>query len=83
MKTTTEFEVGQRVCVVGEGTATGRHQHGKVKRITEVERVIVVEFRNYTERFRPRRNLAPVSIPYSAYGGSTVHPTCQKPKESN
>jgi hypothetical protein len=67
--------VGQRVCITGQGTDRPVHRHSVIKRVTKT--MIVVES---GRRFnRDGRN---DSIPYSPYGGTEVHATCQRPGQA-
>lgn len=72
-----EFKVGQAVCIVGRGTDAVVHWHGMVSKITKTQ--IVVRANGGERRFR--RDSGHGSIPYSPYGGSTLHATCQKEKK--
>lgn len=74
------FEVGQPVCIKGQGGDAMAHRHGKVERITKTQIVVAVKLTTgvYVERFRVDQGNR--SIPYSAYGGTQVFSTCQKKK---
>jgi hypothetical protein len=71
MATTTPLAAGDRVCVVGWGTAGMLHQHTVVARLTKT---LIVTTKG--RRFR-RDTLR--SVPYQPYGGSVLSPTCQRP----
>lgn len=73
-----QWEVGQKVCIRGEGTANLAHRHGSVIRITKT--LVVVKGKHGIERFRLRNDetLPPESVPYSPYGGLRLYAACGK-----
>lgn len=78
----TEVTVGQRLCEVGRGSANRIHRHAVVKRLTKL--YIVTEFKNKdgTHEKKFRRDSGR-SVPYSDYGGSSLHTACQRPKKDS
>jgi len=77
---TNEFEVGQRVCAMGQGTDALAHWHGKVTRLTKTM-IIVTSQRGDECRFR-REGIVIRSIPQSDWGGLSLSTTCQEKKNS-
>lgn len=69
----TEFEVGGRVCIKGRGVDSLLHAHDEIVRITKT--LVVVKS---GRRFRVADE---GSVPYSAYGGSSISVKCQAPSE--
>jgi hypothetical protein len=72
-----EIAPGRRVCIVGVGMDNLVHTHGAVQRTTRT--LIIVKTDKGTER-RYRKDDGG-STPYSQYGGTSIHLTCQRPKE--
>lgn len=73
----TEYTEGQRVCMAGIGTDILAHRHGTVERLTKTM-VIVRDKRGIPYRFT--RGAIGRSVPFNPYGGTRIHPTCQRPK---
>lgn len=72
---TRTVRIGQRVCVVGVGTANIFHSHGyTVKRVTKT--VLILEDADGRERRFRREALR--TIPYQPYGGWMADTTCQR-----
>lgn len=67
---------GRRVCVEGKGTAATLHRHPLIVRVTKTQ--IVCDDGNKYRLDEPHN-----SIPYSTYGGSYLHRTCQRPKTAD
>lgn len=71
---------GQVVCEVGRGTDNVIHRHWRVDGITKL--YIKHRLGNHKDdpvsRFRRDDGR---SVPYSEYGGSTIHTTCQRPRK--
>lgn len=70
MKTVMELTEGDRVCVKGQGMDATVHFHTAVKRVTKTM-IITTSGRRY------RREVLGPSIPYAAYGGTSISPVCQ------
>jgi hypothetical protein len=70
-------EVGQRVCVIGRGTAMTLHSHPTVVRITKTMVVTAREVHGRPVERRYRRSDG-YEVGMSEYGGSTIHRTCQR-----
>lgn len=70
--------LGQRVCVVGRGTANCVHFHGKVSKVNKTMFTVAYTQRGYplTRRYRFDGH----EVGASTYGGSYVATTCQRPK---
>lgn len=67
---------GARVCIVGQGMDAPLHVHGTVTRVTST--LVIIKTSNGTvRRFGVEDGH---SKPRKPYGGSSVHPTCQRPK---
>ena len=73
------FVVGQRVCVIGRGTANLVHAHYTVDRLTAKQ---VVVSRQLKGRKVERRYWAATGreVGGSEYGGTTVSERCQRPE---
>jgi len=71
------WQVGQYVCVIGWGTAAPVHEHHEVMRLTKL---YVISVKPRTARERRHRLDNGHSPGGTSYGGTTIHPTCQRPK---
>jgi hypothetical protein len=76
-----EFELGQRVCIIGRGTANLVHRHARIIRITKTMYVAeyVLRGRTIDRRYRITDGR---EVGASEYGGSSMHAICQRPKAS-
>ncbi len=73
-----EWTDGQHVCITGRGMDNVVHEHHTV---TKVTKTFVTSTQNVTpRRIRRFRISNGASVPYSAYGGTSIHATCQRPK---
>lgn len=77
-KTLADLERGERVCVIGRGTDVMVHRHMTVLRVTKTLLVVANSTGVESGRFRLTDS---GSMPYSPYGGTSVHVTCQRPKQ--
>ncbi len=69
---------GQRLCVIGLGVDNLAHRHVTVTGFTKL--YIKTETRDgIVERFRRDDGS---SVPYSAYGGTQIHLSCQRPRKA-
>lgn len=77
------YEVGQRVCIVGRGTANLIHIHGKVQRFTATMMVVEYHVKRGSgvvpgeRRYRLGRG-GGREVGASDYGGSYVAAHCQR-----
>lgn len=74
------YTVGQRVCVVGRGTAAILHKHGTVDRFTATLMVVSL---NGESRGTRRYRIGDSGLETGSangYGGTYVHPRCQRPR---
>jgi hypothetical protein len=77
------LKAGDRVCVVGFGTANVVHRHQTVTSVTKL--YVNTEWkskRGDTVKDRHRRDDGRSTPQGDGYGGTTLHSTCQK-KEKN
>lgn len=80
----TEFTVGQRVCIVGEGSANLVHAHGTVERFTKTQMIVTYTWRHGQRsgsgerRYRTGPGFGREVGAYE-YGGTVVSPTCRRP----
>jgi hypothetical protein len=83
---TEEFKPGQRVCIVGRGTANGVHSHAwTVDRVTPKQIVVSRPApkspgERITDRFWRESGRMVGSF---EYGGRTIHATCQRAKKGS
>lgn len=78
-----QYEVGQRVCIIGRGTSATVHLHGRVARFTKTLMIVGYHWkRGQNEGDGQRRYRLGNAVSWEAgaseYGGSSVHPTCQR-----
>lgn len=80
------YTIGQRVCIVGRGTANVVHRHGTVARFTPTMMIVEYPFPRLakepqiiTRRYRTGRGSGR-EVGTHEYGGSSVAPRCQRPK---
>lgn len=79
----TTLKPGDRVCVVGFGTANTVHRHGVVVSLSRL--YVTTEWKNQHGSYKTRHRLDDGhSTPRGdGYGGTTLHLTCQKPRKEN
>lgn len=78
------YEVGQRVCITGRGTAATLHAHGTVTRFTTTLMVVTTDgSHGGTRRWRTDGRGYGVEVGGGGYGGSYVHPTCQRSRKES
>ena len=73
-------KVGDRVCVVGFGTASIVHEHHTVTRVTKLYIVSEADKGKHASERRHRRSDGQ-SPGGDGYGGTTVHLSCRKPRK--
>lgn len=72
-----DLSVGQRVCVIGRGTANLVHAHYAVTRLTAKQAVVSRVFKGRTVERRYWLSTGR-EVGGSEYGGTSVHTTCQR-----
>lgn len=71
------WTTGQKVCILGHGTASGVHEHHVVDHLTRLYVVSKKAGATHTRRHRLRDERSAGS----AYGWTTISATCQRPKK--
>lgn len=76
------LKVGDRVCVVGYGTANPVHQHHTVTGLTKL--YVKTEFKDrHGDVVKDRHRIEDGrSTPYGPYGGTDLDTTCQRPHKA-
>lgn len=72
------WQIGQRVCVIGFGTAGMLHEHHEVVRLTKLYVISAKPGATWTRRHRLDSGRS--SPGGTSYGGTDIYPTCQQPK---
>jgi hypothetical protein len=75
------FEIGQRVCIVGLGTAAAIHVHHVVDKVTAIQ-VVSVSSAGIERRHRLADGRS-VGTARNTYGGTIVAATCQRPRSTS
>lgn len=73
------YDLGQRVCVLGRGTAATLHRHGRVDRFTRTLMIVKTDNGGGERRYRLGGDGLEIGHG-SGYGGTYVAPRCQRPK---
>lgn len=77
------LKAGDRVCVVGFGTANLVHKHHVVTSVTQL--YVNTEWRSErgAVKYRHRKDDGRSTPRGDGYGGTTLHLTCQRPKKKD
>jgi hypothetical protein len=79
-----QVKPGQRVCVVGRGTANVVHSHPMVTKVTPTQIVTVKTVKrggsSWDVERRYWRDSSAREVGGDEWGGTTLHTACQRPK---